>query len=99
MVVTFTGVHRPYSYIHEVEVPANTGLLAGRPLLLSPMDLPIAAIQVKGEWEERSIYIALPDLEVQHTACAAYTGIHLHSEMQCFSKLSFCQFCLLKSLF
>lgn len=79
-------------------MPANTGLLAGGLLLLSPMDLPIAAIQVKGEWGKWSTRIALPDLEAQHTACAASTGIHRHSEMQCFSKLGFFQFGLRKSL-
>lgn len=48
MVIEVTGVYELYIYVPEVEVFVNTGLLAGRALVLSPMDMARAAMQVRG---------------------------------------------------
>ena len=49
LTLTKVRVYKPYIYLNEIEVSANTGLLAESPLTLSPVDLSIAAMQMKGK--------------------------------------------------
>lgn len=49
LTLTKVSVYKPYICLDEIEVSANAGLLAGSPLILSPVDLSLAAIQMKGK--------------------------------------------------
>lgn len=39
LALTEVSVYKPYTYLDEIEVSDNTGLLSGRPLILSPVHL------------------------------------------------------------
>lgn len=49
LTLTKVSVYKPYIFLDAVELLANTSLLVGSLLILSPMDLSIAAMQMKGK--------------------------------------------------
>lgn len=48
LTLTKVSVYKPY-ILDEIELLGNTSLFVGSPLILSPMDLSIAAMHMKGK--------------------------------------------------